>query len=511
MPIHHTTEINTVDQLKEIAKYCRNDVSSTKKVMQLCAGQIKLRGTLTDTYNKRLYSASEAKIAKELFLIFLSQKTGIDPYELKKMRTHRRRINFKDIILPYINYGGVPAFEELLKKFQQVSLDPRDTRGGFKHTLKYRGLVTDFGLGGVHGAKKGVYTAKEGMTIMSSDVVSFYPRMAMINGWAPGHLSKEAFGEQYEWFFIERRKIPKSDSRNYVYKITLNAAYGLSNDVNCFLYDPEFTMRITVNGQLSLMMLYVMLCEGLDGAVPLMQNTDGLETMIPENQKEKYLEICKEWEKRTGLELEHDEYQKLVIPDVNSYIGIFKDKEIDKETYDKLAEDSSNLIKEDARKYYMAPIKCKGRFEFKDLALHKNKSFLVVRKALYHYFVHGIEPEDYLKTNRNIFDYCGAVKIKGNWRFEQHKIEDGELVKEELQNTIRYYVSSNGSKIIKVNNADGREIQTESGKWLQTVFNIYEEKPWEEYCINDQYYLERINKEIKNLTPEKFDTQMSLF
>ena len=40
-------------------------------------------------------------------------------------------------------------------------------------------------------------------------------------------------------------------------------------------------MRITVNGQLSLMMLYVMLCEGLDGAIPVMQNTDGLETRIP--------------------------------------------------------------------------------------------------------------------------------------------------------------------------------------------------------------------------------------
>lgn len=566
MPIHHSTEITTVEQLKEVAKYCRNDVASTKKIMQLCTGKIQLRGVLTDTYGKRLYSASEAKIVKELFLMFMAEKSGANPYEMKKLRTFRRRIKFRDIILPYINFNEVPVFAELLSKFKDVSLDPQNTRGGFKHSVQYRGLKTDFGLGGVHGAKKGVFTAKEGMTIMSSDVVSFYPRMAMVNGWAPAHLPQQTFREQYQWFFDERRKIPKSNPKNYVYKIILNTAYGLSNDINCFLYDPEFTMRITVNGQLSLMMLYVMLCESIDGAIPVMQNTDGLEMIIPENQKTEYLKICARWEEITGLELEHDQYQKLVIPDVNTYIGIFKYREVDKDVYDKLIKDSSNLVKEEDGKYYNAPIKCKGRFEYKDLALHKNKSFLIVRKALYHYFVHGIEPEDYLKSNRNIFDYCGAVKIRGNWRFEEHYIENektvnlnvsdeikskvieehgfvpayekgywikpehdiykvkgwktnfvyteimkGVLVKKPIQNTIRYYISNNGSKIIKVNNADGREIQTESGKWLQTVFNIYEEKPWDEYNVNDQYYLEKINKEIRNLTPEKFNTQMSLF
>ena len=42
-----------------------------------------------------------------------------------------------------------------------------------------------------------------------------------------------------------------------------------------------------------------MICEGIPGAIPLMQNTDGLETMIPRQYEQKYYDICKEWEELT--------------------------------------------------------------------------------------------------------------------------------------------------------------------------------------------------------------------
>ena len=126
----------------------------------------------------------------------------------------------------------------------------------------------------------------------------------------------------FEWFFEERKKIPKKDPKNYVYKIVLNSTYGLSNDENSFLYDPQFTMKITINGQLSLTMLYEMICEGIPGALPLMQNTDGLETMIPREYVDKYMEICKRWEDITSLQLEHDTYSKIILGDVNNYIAV---------------------------------------------------------------------------------------------------------------------------------------------------------------------------------------------
>jgi hypothetical protein len=480
MPIHHTTEVES-SQIPEIIKYCINDVKSTKKIMHLSKEQINLRKALTEEYDIDLFSASEPRISKELFLHFLSKETGIKKYDLKQMRTQRDQIVFKDIILPYIEFKTA-TFQNLLKKFQEVVLYPGETKGGFKYSVQYKGVKTDYGLGGIHGARSSkVYNSTDDMIIMSSDVVSFYPNLAIRNNWAPAHLPKQEFSQLYEWFFEERKKIPKSDPKNYVYKIILNSTYGLSNDENSFLYDPQFTMSITINGQLSLSMLYEMICEEIPGAVPLMQNTDGLETMIPREYEAQYMEICARWEKMTNLLLEHDKYSKIVLGDVNNYIAVNE----------------------------AGKSKCKGRFEYKDLALHKNKSFLVIPKALHAYFVEGVKPEIFIKENLNIFDFCGGVKIKGDWKFVERKVTNGLYEEQSLQHTIRYYISKTGSKVIKKNNSDRREIQVEAGKWMQSLMIDYVEKPFEEYDINYDYYLEKIRKEINSLEP--FSNQLSLF
>jgi len=481
MPIHHGTRITTKEQLNEVVRYCINDVRSTKRIMVLSKEQIALRMGLTQTYKIPLISASEPRIAKELFLLFLSKEMGTPVWDLRKLRTYRKNINVSNLILPYTKFK-TDTFQALLDNFKLVNIDPMNTKGGFKYSFKLAGVKTDFGLGGVHGCiKSGVYKSENKRIIMSSDVVSFYPNLAIRNQWSPKHLPQEIFSKLYEWFFEERKKLPKSDPKNYVYKIILNSTYGLSNDANSFLYDPEFTMRVTINGQLSLMMLYEMLYEAIPDCQPLMQNTDGLEMIIPEDYKDKYLEICAEWEKITNLQLEHDEYSKMIIGDVNNYIAINT----------------------------KGKAKCKGRFEYENLALHKNKSFLIVPKALYAYFVNDIPPEVTLLENRNIFDYCGGVKIKGDWEFQQTSVINQQIVKTTLQKTIRYYISEKGSKIVKVNKSDKREIQIEAGRWMQTDFSKSEIKPWEDYNIHEAYYLDKIYKEIANITPST--NQLTLF
>lgn len=482
MPIHHGTRITTWTQINLIKTYCINDVRSTKRIMELSKEQINLRANLTAEYGIKLYSASEPRISKELFLMFLSQKLEIKKYDLRQLRTNRGLIHIKDIILPYTKFK-TPVFQDLLDNFKMVIVNPNNTKGGFKYSIKYKGVKTDFGLGGVHGATtSGIYASGDGMVIMTSDVTSFYPNLAIRNGWSPAHLPQKEFCELYEWFFEERKKIPKKDPKNYVYKIILNSTYGLSNDRNSFLYDPQFTMQITINGQLTLMMLYEMLSEGIPGSIPLMQNTDGLEMMIPEQYVQKYMDICAEWEKITNLQLEHDQYSKLFLADVNNYIAV-------------------NTA---------GKAKCKGRFEYDNLALHKNKSHLIVPKAVFNYFVNDIPPEKTVMANKNILDYCAGVKIKGDWEFQQTCVVDKSIETSVLQKTIRYYISEKGCKILKINKIDGREIQLESGKWLQTDLSKFENKPWKEYGVNEQYYLDKIYREIHSINPPQ-KQQLSLF
>ena len=512
MPIHHSTYVQTMQEIDTIVNYCVNDVAATKRIMELSQEQIMLRKTLTAEYRINLMSASEPKISKELFLYFLSKKTGISKFDLKQMRTPREQIVVADIILPYITFKR-KEFINIHEKFKSLIINTGETKGGFKYSITHKGVKTDFGLGGVHGATKaGVYEAKDGMIIMTSDVTSFYPNLAIRNKWSPEHIPQKEFCEQYEWFFDERKKIPKKDPKNYVYKIILNSTYGLSNDENSFLYDPEFTMRITINGQLSLAMLYEMLSDAIPGSIPLMQNTDGLEMMIPAHMRDVYLDTCKKWEDMTMLQLEHDEYEKMIIGDVNNYIAVLKSKEVSYEDYEAMQKKTPHYVytMKDGKYYYNAT-KCKGRFEFSDLALHKNKSALIVPKAIYNYFVKDVVPEKFIQENRSIFDYCKGVKRKGDWFFLETCFAKGQRFNKELQGIVRYYISNKGCKIIKVNSADGREVQVEAGKWMQTEFNLYENKTWNLYDVNDDYYLDQVYKEIEKISKKKEKSQLSLF
>lgn len=479
MPIHHNKFIETMDEINMILSYCGNDVSSTKNILKLSTEQVMLRKQLTDEYGINLMNASEPRISKELFLHFLSKKTGESKYDLKQLRTYRDKIEVKRILLPYLSIleKKGPAAQTAYEWFKAMVIDDPDNLRGKSMRIKTAFGSIDFGLGGIHGTSPtGVYQSDQDWAIMTSDVTSFYPNLAIKNRWSPAHLDPDDFCTQYEWFFTERLKIPKKDIKNYVYKIILNSTYGLSNDKNCFLYDPEFTMRITINGQLSLLLLYIMIQEGIPEAQPIMQNTDGLETKIPVDKIDKYMEICEEWQKITSLNLEHDQYEKLFLADVNNYIAVYKN----------------------------GKTKCKGRFEFENLALHKNKSFLIIPKAIYNYFVHGMSPEQTILENNNIYDYCAGQRTRQDWQFQQIV----QFKREPMQKVIRYYVSQEGSPIMKVNLTDGREQKIEAGKEL-VEFNKYVEKPWPQYRVNTGYYLTKIYEEIYNIEANK--NQLSLF
>jgi hypothetical protein len=503
MPIPHGQNITSLKQIDEIISYCINDVESTKAIMQLSKKQISLRNKLSKDYNIDLYSASEPRIAKELFLHFLSKELNTSKYELKQLKTYRKEILVKDILLDYLDFKTA-TFQKLKSKFLNLVIDPENTKNAFKYHVRYKGCDTYFGLGGIHGAAdKNVYSSTKDMIIMSSDVKSYYPNLAIRNKWYPAHLSKDVFCQQYEWFYDERVKIPKSDPRNFVYKLILNSSFGLSIDNTSFLYDPLFGFKITINGQLSLCLLYEMIMERIPNCTPLMQNTDGLETLIPREYENEYYQICKEWEEITQLELEHETYSKLFLRDVNNYIAVTTAKEVSKEKYETIKKEFPHYVfKENNGKYYYKASKCKGAFEFLDIPLHKNKSYSIIPAAIYYYFIHGIEPEIYLKNNTNIFDFCAGKKIKGNWYYAALKVDKEGLKKEELQKTIRYYISNQGCKLMKYNFSDGREQQVEAGNWLQTLFIKSIDKPFPEYDINYKYYLNKINKEIDKLYPK---------
>jgi hypothetical protein len=296
-----------------VLSYNKNDVLATKELYRKFKHEIELRKVITARDGVDVMNSTEPDMAKKLFGKYLSNAMRIPLNDLRSMQTVRDVVHVKDIIFPYVSFNTT-TFQEVLTHFQSLSLESEDS---FEKIVNYKSIPIVYALGGIHAAPKNkVFISDEKFIIKSLDVVSFYPNLMIRNNLSPAHIPKDIFLPLYEGFFNERRSIPKSDPRNYILKILLNATYGLTNDQYSFLRDRAVTLSICINGQL----LLTMLLEMLASKIPLeliMMNTDGFEVRIPRECEQLYNSICKEWELLTKLELEFEDYQKMIISDVN--------------------------------------------------------------------------------------------------------------------------------------------------------------------------------------------------
>lgn len=182
------------------------------------------------------------------------------------------------------------------------------------------GFRYDYGVGGIHGANQGTIRSTEKLKIRTLDVASYYPNMAIANQIYPEHLDK-TFCKVYSDLYQERKLHPKGSAANAAFKLALNGVYGDSNNEFSPLFDPAYTMAITIGGQLSLCMLMEKLINHCNARI-IMCNTDGFEYVIDVDQFDEADKWVKWWEGVTKLEMEGGTYSIMFIRDVNSYVAI---------------------------------------------------------------------------------------------------------------------------------------------------------------------------------------------
>lgn len=338
------------------------------------------------------------------------------------------------------------------------------------------GFRYDVGSGGLHGAKSGHHKSGNGMVIMTYDVASYYPNMAIANRVYPEHLS-ESFCDSYEDFYNERKKFAKGTGENLSIKLGLNATYGNSNNKYSPFYDPKYTMSITINGQLSLMMLIERLIIDCNIEM-LMANSDGIEFYVDDNLKDKVYDIIARWEKLTGLVMEGDEYSDMFINNVNNYTSITMD----------------------------GKIKQKGLYEYKPQKnmelthMHKNHSALVIPMAVEYELLEKGTAEDFIRNHKDPFDFMLRTKVPRSSSLVLEK--DGFDIPQ--QNICRYYPSINGGKLVKIMPPleDGGELRRMSidKEWNVQPCNNMSDFNWDidyDYYINEaSKLLEPFGKEV---------------
>lgn len=481
IPIKHDEENIKEEQIEEILNYNLNDVKATFEFYKKSFDKIELRKGITAKYKLPCISWNNGKIGEQLILNLYCKKTKKSIWDVKQLRTYRNSITLKDCI-PEIEFKS-KEFNSVVEFFKNSIIVT--TKDDISKSVNYKDFIYDFALGGIHGVcKSGIYESNEEYIIKSCDVASLYPNLAIVYNFYIEHLGKE-FLEVYKNDIVDVRmkEKAKGGDKSIIdgFKEAANVPYGKSNDKWSFLYDPLYTMKTTIHGQLLIAKLCEMLLE-IPNSEMLACNTDGLEIKIPRTHKNLYYDICKEWEKLTNLTLEYTNYNKMWIRDINNY-GCISDKD---------------------------KIKNKGCFEVDKMvgnepAYHKDNSFRIIPYALEQYFSKGIQVEETICSHKDIYDYCGRQKFNKFSYGEIHYLKDGEKVVEKQQKNVRYYISNPGVVFMK-QYTKGTDEMINKG-WNVTIFNNYIKKPIEEYNIDYSFYIQECNKIIEQISSK----QLQLF
>lgn len=458
----------------KIVTYCKKDVDKTYNFYYRCKSMISTRENLAEHFRAdNVINMSDSSLGSFFVKRLYSQEIGIPENKLTR-GTHRDQINIKECILPYVEFISDP-FIEVLDLFSNTVLIAQDGKIELKAALskeiEFDGMTYSYGTGGLHACRQGTYAENNDYSILSIDVESFYPNLAIVNNFYPEHLGP-VFCKVYKQIFDQRKEYPKGTELNYLYKIALNSVYGKSNtEYDQFLKDPMYTIKTTINGQL----LLSMLAESLSNVGKLlMVNTDGMEILIHKSNIPLFDFICDEWSKLTNLKLEKAQYSKICIRDANCYwamttTGKIKRKNEFEIYYDYTEEDGK------PHKY------------------HKSPSGLIIPQAVNDYLEKGIPIEDTINNCTNIHEFLfGIKKQKGFNYLLLTPTEDGVVeVDKRTERVIRYYMSNNGATIYKMFLDDRKSdlVAVNKGQLVSLAMSIDKKKDINDYNINKNFYI----------------------
>jgi hypothetical protein len=109
-------------EVNYLMQYNRNDVSTTMQLYERTLDVIKVREMYSEKYNLNLYSASNAKMSRELLLHMISEKMHVNKDRLRELRTPRSHIVVKDIIFPYIDLNSDLTLKSVYDWFTDMTV-----------------------------------------------------------------------------------------------------------------------------------------------------------------------------------------------------------------------------------------------------------------------------------------------------------------------------------------------------------------------------------------------------
>lgn len=418
----------TPEEIKETVKYCTHDVEQTVQVFLQRKADFEAHLSLVKIASGNTLDLSLiGKTKPQLSAIILEARKSeyIDEFDIDFPDTLQIS-KYREVMEWYMNPNNRRYTDDKGKKMQLNTMI-----AGVPHT---------FAWGGVHGAKE--QYCGTGYYLMA-DVASLYPSL-MIRY----NLHSRSMKDPKRFVDIYNTRLKYKVEKNPLQlplKLLLNSTYGVMKDKNNALYDPRQANRVCVYGQL----LILDLIEKLEGYCELIQsNTDGILIKLPDGSQKTYDlidDICFEWEQRTGLTLEFDEYHKVFQKDVNNYL-ILPHGELYDENGKPLWKSKGAYVKKLSNLDYDLPI---------------------VNRAMIEYMVHGTPVEQTIEQCNELKEFQLVSKISNKYTCILH----GEQPVNEK--CVRLFASKDAADlgVKKVHAATGKAAKLQNSPEHCFIFN----------------------------------------
>ena len=377
--IHETSVPFDIDrpltdkELDETIEYCRSDVLNTIEVFLKRKGEFDAQMDLLKAFNLPL--SNLGKTQAQLASVILDAK----------------RVRFNDdwnIRLPdNVQLGKYKAVGDWF-------LNKDNHREDASLTMMIAGLEHTIAWGGVHaGIPKTVITCADDEAMFDADVGQLYPNIMRVYGL----LSRAARKPEMLGYVLDtsmRLKAEGKKKEREPYKRQCNIFYGAEGDMFNPLYDPLHRTLVCVFGQVFL----IDLIDKIEDIIFLINsNTDGIFFKVKKKDIPELKRRVSEWEERTQLKMEYDEYTKFISKDVNNYLAVKPD----------------------------GKIHAKGAY-VKDLN-DLDYDLPIVNEALRNYMIFGTPIEVTINSCSDFRKFQKIVKLSNKYKWVEHEQGNGTV------------------------------------------------------------------------------------
>lgn len=454
---------------EEARRYNINDVLVTRELFLEMRDDINLRGQISYAYKVNVMNEADSGMANRLLEKMYSEATGMPVKMFIYRRTHRDEISISDVVLPQIKFQT--------KKMQRWLDDLKSgvipTSGQkISYRIRIGNSVYDIGAGGLHSNNPSeLFESTEEEHLIDADVESYYPTIMIQYSLKPAHLD-DSFLELLNQLTKRRLKAKREGDKiaAAALKIVVNSIFGKTGFEYHWLYDTLCMYRVTLNGQLFLLMLVEALEK--EGIPVFYANTDGITAKVRPDQRPVYDAICRYWEEYTGFNLEFEKFELAVIRDVNNFLVVKKSGE-----------------------------KMKGALDiYRWQDLRKGFDKPIISMAIRAFFVNGVLPEEFITNHEDVLDFCMAQKADSSFEIVYDVVSENKINRIEMQKANRYYVSTQGGALLKKSKT--KEISLVAGETVCILNDLENDK---QLPIKYAWYIRQTNKIIQLFQTKQAD------